>query len=211
MKKLSSMLALSLALVMVLGMTAFAAGSPDTEVKAKSGTITNVKQGTTQINLDAAKAETDTLGVPEGAAAGATADLVGAFELEGTPDGDKVELEFTGLNFDEFVYIAMHLDESTQEWTRHEVTKVDANTIMISGLTTLSPFVIYGYSIRLTSDGGNTTPTTPGTTTTTNSAATTTTPLSPKTGETVPVAALIALLAMVGAAVVGTKKVIAER
>lgn len=224
MKKLSKILALSLALAMVLGMTAFAAGSIDTQAKSATEGVTVEKASLstvqeTKLN-DAKKAK-----APAGVDTNAVPKQLDAFELvKGASfTGNKVAVSspaFANVDFTKYIYVALHWVDDGKgggDWQVHNIEKgANANELVILGVTTFSPFIIVEYpmapkAIEPVGEGETPATTNDDTTTPATTTPATTTPVSPKTGETMPVAAMIALLVLVCAAVVGTKKVIAER
>ncbi len=206
MKKLSSMLALSLVLAMVLGMTAFAAGSADTQVDSATEGVTVGQME------DLSEAQTQSLAqkVVESIPAGSKDQppiTVCSIDLNGTvPKDGKVTLAVKGITVETAannVYKALHLVDGV--WNVHPVTVNSDGTITISGIDSFSPFVIVAYEKAGETSSNKSSGSKSSGSEKTDEA------VSPKTGETVPVEVMVAMIALFGAAAVGTRKVLAER
>lgn len=215
MKKLSSMLALSLALAMVMGMTAFA-GSPelDTGVKAESktpGVAASVSADTVDelqslLGADLYNKLTEKLAdTPSGAVKNADPYLVAAVNLTGTVPADgKVTITCSAIaaaDVNEWVFYAYHYVNGAYEVL--PVTVLGDGLIQISGVTSFSTYVIVAFAKDTAAGqapaGGNNNITSPAPGT------------SPKTGETASVAMLIVLVSLAGASVLGVKRAYAAR
>lgn len=214
MKKLSSMLALSLALAMVLGMTAFADGpSPEIDIEMSSKT----KGVTAKVVADKVDDLEKVLGAdeynkfyekysestPAGAVEGSTGYLLAVVDLSGTkPESGKVELECSQIaaaDADEWVFYAYHYRNGVCEVL--PVTILGDGLIQISGIEGFSNFVIVAFpkAVTTTGDNGN------------NAITNTNAGTSPKTGESTSMAMLIVLVSLAGASVLGAKRAFSAR
>lgn len=232
MKKLSSMLALSLALAMVLGMTAFAYVSPvPPEIKPEV-----VTEGVTQSEVDFSKLSEDAkenladwlewgvqitiTNLETGDKYTVEKDIVmvsDVFELEGEPVNGTVTLKIDGITVESAKttgYIALHLEGGV--WVPYD-TYVDAEgNLVIVGLDSFSPFIIVAYD---NSDGAvppyvpdeEQPANPPVVNNNNNNSGSTDAGTSPKTGESTSMAMLIVLVSLAGASVLGAKRAFSAR
>lgn len=233
MKKLSSMLALSLALAMVLGMTAFAYVSPEPpDVKPEV-----VTPGVTQSEVDFSKLSEDAKkDLAEWLEGGVLFDIINretgevinqvgraiemvsdVFELTGEPVNGTVTLKIDGITVESaktYGYLAMHLEGDV--WVPYDTYVDDAGNLVIVGLDSFSPFIIVAYD---NSDGAvppyvpdapNQKPN-EGPQKQDPAPAPAAPGTSPKTGESTSMAMLIVLVSLAGASVLGAKKAFSAR
>lgn len=212
-KKLTSALALAMAMALTFGMTVCAAGSP---VAGANADVTGqqVAADTTDPADATEKAELDTqaANLASGVTAdGATVTALTAGELKDVrakagdialatvssnavisvvagADIDAPAGEVT-INFPNFVkeagkkYMVLHLNKATQVWET-VAAKIETGVVVVN-LDSYSPIVVVEVSEKA-----------PSTNSTTTSPAE-----SPKTGETLPVAGIMAVICLAGAAV----------
>lgn len=235
MKKLSSMLALSLALAMVMGMTAFASDSQDTEnntgsevvvVPETPGVTANVvtveydENGATDLGDVLTEEEYDKLwekineGIPAGAKETENLTLAAVIELGGdVPEDGIVRLASNIIPNEGLVYYAYHYKDGVCEVLNVEIN--EDGTITIYGVTGFSPFIIVGWEKDpnyqppkepdKTGESGNS-GNNGAAASDSNNAGT-----SPKTGESTSMAMLIVLVSLAGASVLGAKKAFSAR
>ncbi len=212
MKKLSSMIALGLALSMLMGMTAFAAGTSETtndgfESGTKEVTISEVPETITNAVVNQAAEASKQKGVnAEGAVtpvAKFEIDLVAGQQNPGTvvvkDTATKITLTQEEKN-NRWTLKALHLDDKGNVLHVCNVTLNSDGTISIdvSALgNNFSPFVIVKYQEK-EDDDDEPEPAA-------ETAAAPGTPVSPKTGETLPVAPIMAVICLAGAAVCAKK------
>ena len=202
MKKLSGMIALGMTLAMMLGTTAFADESNGTDFESSTPGVvvsTTVQQDVKTTALE--KAGT-LLTVPDGM----EVQEVASFDLDGVVPADGVvEVRNVGVKADGTTYKALHLLKDGT-WKVHDVEVVSDGVIRIKGIDQYSPFILVTYVEEVgeeeSSDEGSSA---------NQSAAAPAAAQAPKTGETVPATVVIALTAMAGAVLVGSKKVGMER
>lgn len=224
MKKLSRMLALSLALAMVLGMTAFAKESPSTEtgalVESKTPGVT-ATEVFPDLNENWETDLSDVLpgdeynkfwdkineGAPSGAAKDTKPQLYAVVELKGeVPSNGKVNLQAPGISATDaegWVFYAYHYNNGVCEVL--PITILGDGLIQISGVTAFSNFIIVGYPKDVTTTGDN------GSNNSGNNSTTITAGTSPKTGESASMAMLIVLVSLAGASVLGAKRAFSAR
>lgn len=121
-----------------------------------------------------------------------SAEIVTVVDVQATTGG-TVTLKVAGIKAGETILI-MHFNETTGAWENIKPSKVADGEVTFA-LSSFSPVAIVKVDVETVTQG---TGTTAGTTT----AATTT---SPKTGETTPVIAILAIICLAGVAVCGKK------
>ncbi len=201
MKKFAKMLALGLALAMTFGMVVSAAENPSVVTKAPENVTVDSEACSENLYFVNPTAEEEEK-VAE--VAGKVADylpssfvnakVLGTYYVEST-NGEPVKLVINVGKVSTGEYYALHLkDDGTVEGIR--LDKPASDGTLVINLTSCSPVMI------LTGDyqgnapaAGSTTPATP------DGAA----PVSPKTGETLPVAGMMAVLCLAGALVCAKK------
>jgi len=232
-KKLSGALALGLAFALTFSMTAFAADSKDTgdqttkesEAVAESAkvgeatitlsdgtttTATPVVAPVTPAEEEAAEKAADSAAAKETTVDGATYQKASTepitfdIAVPGTTYGVETKLAFEitipALKADTYYYVAHKQADGKVDV---QVVKTDASKKVALKVNGLSLFTF----IELEKAG---TTTTPATSTSTTTETTTTAATAPKTGETLPVAGIAAVIALAGLAV-GAKKVRVNR
>lgn len=219
MKRISSMLALSLALVMVLGMTALAYNSPTVSSEAGSGVkagvvsgaLTNVEELSNFVTADEYNSFTKELagGLPAGAQKDAKPHVIAVLDLDNLdsskPVKGDVTLNYSGISAKDgegWIYYAYHLTKDG----KCEVLRVipGDGKITIKGVSGFSNYVLVAFAKdpnfkdpTNTGEGGNNNGTADGT--------------SPKTGESTSMAMLIVLVSLAGASVLGAKRAFSAR
>lgn len=217
------MLALSLALAMVLGMTAFAKESPDTNAEEKIESQTpgvEAEPVFVQFGDDDKADLKDVLpaeenqkfwdkvneGSPAGNSAGAEPELVVVLKLTGTvPTDGMVKVSLPGIEASdakEYTFWAYHYNNGVCEVL--PVTILADGLIRIEGVTKFSNFVLVAWPITTTGDNG-------GNNNGNNNNGTTNAGTSPKTGESTSMAMLIVLVSLAGASVLGAKRAFSAR
>lgn len=212
------MLALSLALAMVLGMTAFADGpSPEIDIEMSSRTEGVTAKVVADKVADLEKVlgadeynkfyEKYSEGTPAGAVKDSTGYLLAVVDLSGTkPENGKVTLECPNIaaaDADEWVFYAYHYRNGVCEVL--PVTILGDGLIQISGIEGFSNFVIVGFPKAVTTTGDN------GNNSNNNAITNTDNGTSPKTGESTSMAMLIVLVSLAGASVLGAKRAFSAR
>lgn len=199
MKKLSKMLALSMALALTLGMTAAAAPSvSSTDSAVTNDVLEEQAEKTTAVTADGA---TVTIEAVEVAvydavdAAGKTDSVVGGnvevkkilavVDVQGPAGGAEVTISNPAIEAGK-KYVLLH-QKADGTWEKIDPSKIEAGKITAT-FGSFSPVAI----VEIAAKAGSNNSSAAATTTTTTPAA------SPKTGETLPVAGIAALICLAG-------------
>lgn len=224
MKKLSKILALSLALSLTFGMTVFAADSADegkkwadkvqqpqatvsgsdtaVDVKiepTKNAVISDVKEDIADASSTLAKAVVTAAGFSKSKAL----DLIFVLDIQADADGKAVTVtfEFPGLKAAaaDQKYVLMH-EETAGNWKAVPNAEVKGDKVTFTS-SSFSNYALFLVTKEETQTGGGTTPAPAPA----PAPAAPEQPLSPKTGETMPVAVFAAMIFLAGAAVCAKK------
>ena len=190
MKKFAKMLALGLALAMTFGMTVCAAGSPGTSDPSDDGLGYWAPEGFEAVVTPVTESmANDVLAYAKNSGKDIVEPII-AFSI--TPpanwDGKPVTIQFVLYHFKDGKFVEDIAVTWNSKDKRYE-----------SVITSFSDFVL----VKVKDNGSNPPASAPSTSTTTTTA--TGAPVSPKTGETLPVAGMMAVLCLAGVVVCAKK------